>query len=66
MATRPLAFPDSHRWILAELFVRQGTLALYGIALILLSLVAVMLQAVDPRLLDSGVSVWVKPAKFLS
>jgi len=66
MATRPLAFPGSHRWILAELFVRQGTLALYGIALILLSLVAVMLQAFDPRLLDSGVNVWVKPAKFLS
>ena len=23
------------------------------------------MQAVDPRTLDSGVSVWVKPAKFL-
>lgn len=66
MATRPLAFHGSYRWILGELFVRQGTLALYGIALILISLVAVMLQAIDPRLLDSGVSVWVKPAKFLS
>jgi len=66
MATRPLAFPGSYRWIIAELFVRQGTLALYGIALILLSLVAIMLQVIDPRLLDSGVNVWVKPAKFLS
>ncbi len=66
MATRPLAFPDSPRWILAELVVRQGTLALYGIGLLILSLVAVMLQAIDPRMLESGVNVWVKPAKFLS
>lgn len=66
MATRPLAFPGSHRWIIAELFVRQGTLALYGLTLLLLSLVAVMLQAIDPRLLESGINVWVKPAKFLS
>ena len=65
MATRPLAFPGSYRWIIAELFVRQGTLALYGVILVLLSLVAIMLQAVDPRLLESGVNVWVKPAKFL-
>jgi len=66
MATRPLAFPGSYRWILAELFVRQGTLALYGLTLLVLSIVAVFLQAIDPRLLDSGVNVWVKPAKFLS
>jgi hypothetical protein len=66
MAARPLAFPGSHRWIIAELFVRQGTLALYGLILLLLSLVAVMLQTLDPRLLESGVNVWVKPAKFLS
>ena len=66
MATRPRAFPDSYRWILAEVIVRQGTLALYGMALLALSVVAVMLQAIDPRILESGVSVWVKPAKFLS
>lgn len=66
MATRPLAFPDSHRWVLAELVVRQGTLALFGMALMILSIMAVMLQAIDPRLLGSGVNVWVKPAKFLS
>jgi hypothetical protein len=66
MATRPLAFPGSWRWIPAELFVRQGTLALYGTTTLLLSVVAVMLQNVDPRVLESGVNVWVKPAKFFS
>jgi len=66
MATRPLAFPGSWRWIPAELFVRQGTLALYGITTLALSLVALMLQTVDPRVLESGVNIWVKPAKFFS
>jgi hypothetical protein len=66
MATRPLAFPGSWRWLPAELFVRQGTLAMYGLVLIALSLVAVMFQVLDPRLLESGVSIWVKPAKFFS
>lgn len=66
MAARPLAFPGSWRWILAELVVRQGTLALYGVAMLLLSIVAVLLQLVDPRVLESGVNVWVKPAKFFS
>jgi hypothetical protein len=66
MATRPLAFPNSSRWVFAELVVRQGTLALYGMALLALSVVAIMLQVVDPRMLDSGVNVWVKPAKFFS
>ncbi len=67
MATRPLAYPDSSwRWIPAELFLRQGTLAWYGLTTLLLSIVALALQAVDPRLLESGVNVWVKPAKFFS
>jgi len=67
MATRPLAFPGSSwRWIPAELFVRQGTLALYGMATLTLSLVALMLQIIDPRVLESGVNIWVKPAKFFS
>ncbi|HXG80534.1 MAG TPA: hypothetical protein VNJ05_01910 [Sphingomicrobium sp.] len=66
MAARPLAFPGSWRWLSAELFVRQGTLAIYGITLLALSVVALMLQAIDPRLLESGVNVWVKPAKFFS
>ena len=64
MATRPLAFPGSWRWIPAELVVRQGTLAMYGMATLALSLVALMLQLIDPRVLESGVNVWVKPAKF--
>jgi hypothetical protein len=66
MATRPLAFPGSWRWIPAELFVRQGTLAMYGMAALLLSMIALLLQTVDPRVLESGVNVWVKPAKFFS
>lgn len=66
MAARPLAFPGSWRWIPAELLVRQGTLALYGMTLLALSIVTIMLQGIDPRLLDSGVNVWVKPTKFLS
>ena len=66
MATRPLAFPGSFRWIPAELFVRQGTLAMYGLAMLALSVIALLLQATDSRVLDSGVNVWVKPAKFFS
>jgi len=66
MAARPLAFPNSWRWIPAELIVRQGTLAMYGTILLGLSAVALVLQVLDPRLLESGVNVWVKPAKFLS
>jgi hypothetical protein len=42
-----------------------GLLAGTG-ALLLLALVALALQMVDPRLLASGVNVWVKPAKFFS
>jgi hypothetical protein len=66
MATRPLAFPGSPLWVPAELFVRQGTLAMYGIAMLALAVVVLLLQAIDPRLLESGVNVWVKPAKFFS
>ena len=66
MATRPLAFPGSTWWIPAELFVRQGNLAIFGVATLLLSAVAIFLQIIDPRLLESGVNVWVKPAKFFS
>ena len=62
-ALRPRAFALP---ILADLFERQRTLARYGLALLALSLVAVALQALDPRTLESGVNVWVKPAKFLS
>lgn len=66
MATRPLAFPGSWRWIPAELILRQGVLAMYGLTLLGLSVPALMLQIIDPRELASGVNVWVKPAKFFS
>jgi hypothetical protein len=66
MATRPLAFAGSWRWVPAELVIRHGTLALYGMAMLALSVIALMLQLADPRTLESGVNVWVKPAKFFS
>jgi len=50
---------------LAELLARQRTLAIYGLGLVGLAAGAVLLQGLDPRLLDSGVNIWVKPAKFL-
>jgi len=59
--SRPLA-----RHLLAELVSRQRTLASYGGAMLGLALVAVAMQSIDPRLLDNGVNVWVKPAKFFS
>ena len=50
--------------IVPALFERQRALALYGLATLALGLVAFVLQSVDPRTLESGVGVWVKPAKF--
>ena len=58
--------PDVVLSIFIELLVRQRTLAIYGLAMFGLSLVAIGLQVVDARVLESGVNVWVKPAKFLS
>jgi hypothetical protein len=49
--------------IVASLFERQGTLARYGLALLVFALVAASLQLVDARMLN-GVNVWVKPTKF--
>ncbi len=54
----------AHASRLAELFDRQPTLARYGTALLIAALPLLALQLFDPRLLD-GVSVWVKPVKFL-
>lgn len=51
-------------WVRAELVLRQPTLAVYGITLLALAIPLVILQLVDPRTLH-GVSVWVKPVKFL-
>jgi hypothetical protein len=50
--------------ILKTFFERQRTLTLYGAATLLLGVLAVALQGIDARTLASGVSVWVKPAKF--
>ena len=66
MATHALAFPGSWRWVPSEIMARQETLARYGLALLVLAGVGVLLQAIDPRVLESGVNVWVKPAKFFS
>ncbi|HEX8192517.1 MAG TPA: hypothetical protein VF552_06415 [Allosphingosinicella sp.] len=52
------------RTIVAELLERQRLLALYGIGSIVLGLLVVAMIPADPRTLQ-GVSVWVKPAKFL-
>jgi hypothetical protein len=51
--------------LLEALLERQRSLALYGLFVLLLAVPVVMMQATDPRVLESGVSVWVKPAKFL-
>jgi hypothetical protein len=59
-----LAAPAFGRNILAELLERQRLLTLYGIAALLLALPVIAMIPVDPRTLQ-GVSVWVKPAKFL-
>ena len=52
------------RSILAELIDRQRTLAIFGFATLFLALPAIAMIPADPRTL-AGVSVWVKPAKFL-
>lgn len=49
---------------IAELDDRQRTLANYGFALLTIALLLLVLQLLDPRLLN-GVNVWVKPVKFL-
>jgi hypothetical protein len=50
--------------VFATLMNRQRTLAIYGFALLALAAASVALQIIDPRLLASGVNIWVKPAKF--
>lgn len=50
--------------ILGVLFERQRALAAYGVAFLMLGMLAVAAQSVDTRTLQSGVDVWVKPAKF--
>ena len=64
MTALALAAPMARLPVLSELLERQRTLALYGLATLLLAIPALALQAIDPRTLD-GVGIWVKPAKFL-
>ena len=61
-----LAFPAPVRRIpfLSELMERQRSLALYGLATLFLAVPVLTLQAIDERTLH-GVSIWLKPAKFL-
>jgi hypothetical protein len=65
MASRALPIPFVSFDPLAELTARQRPLALYGLALLMLALAGAAMQIVDPRVLASGVNVWVKPVKFL-
>jgi hypothetical protein len=64
MASRALA-PAPTFAPFAELLARQRTLAWFGGSLLLLAAVTLALQAIDPRVLASGINVWVKPTKFL-
>jgi hypothetical protein len=64
MTALALPAPIGRVPVLSELLERQRVLAIYGFAVLLLALPVLALQAVDPRTLH-GVSVWVKPAKFL-
>jgi len=65
MASRALPILSVSFDPLSELIARHRPLALYGLALLLLALVGAAMQILDPRLLESGVNVWVKPVKFL-
>jgi hypothetical protein len=62
LAASPL---DLRLPLLSELVDRQRILARYGLALIVIALPVMLLAATDPRTLESGVSIWAKPAKFL-
>lgn len=50
--------------LLAEFERRHRLLTRYGIVTLVLGIVAIALQFIDPRTLTSGVGIWVKPAKF--
>jgi hypothetical protein len=61
LTAAPAAFG---RNVVAELLERQRLLALYGLGSLALTVLVLAMIPVDPRTLQ-GVSVWVKPAKFL-
>jgi len=64
MTSLAIAAPALGRSIVAELVERQRLLAMFGFAALLLAIPTLAMIAADPRMLG-GVSVWVKPAKFL-
>ena len=65
MASHALPSPFAPSGLFAELVARHRPLARYGFALLGLACLTTAMQALDPRLLASGVNVWVKPTKFL-
>jgi hypothetical protein len=65
MASRALPVRLRLPGLLAELVDRQPMLARYGVALLVLALVGLAMQALDPRQLAGGENVWLKPTKFL-
>jgi hypothetical protein len=65
MASRALPIRTRTFNPLAELVARHRPLALYGMTLLALALATSVLQAIDSRVLASGVNTWVKPTKFL-
>ena len=65
MASRALPIPTLPFTPLAELIARHRPLALYGLTLLALALGTAAMQLLDPRVLEGGVNVWVKPTKFL-
>ncbi|HZF95228.1 MAG TPA: hypothetical protein VEZ20_10210 [Allosphingosinicella sp.] len=64
MNSLALTAPALGRDLLAEIVERQRMLAFYGLATLLLALPVLALIPLDDRTLH-GVSVWMKPAKFL-
>ena len=65
MASHALPSRSAASGLFAELAARHRLLARYGLALLGLACFTAAMQALDPRLLASGVNVWVKPTKFL-
>lgn len=60
--------PARQGGLVGRLHARQPALTAFGFALLALSLLGLVAQAVDPRLLGpapNDVNVWVKPSKFL-
>lgn len=64
MTTIEVAVPTIRGGVLSELVRRNALLAIAGLVFMAASAPVYALQEIDPRTL-AGVSVWIKPAKFL-